>query len=164
MFNCKNKEIKKSLMKQVSILLVLILITYLIIFFKMVTSYVTDFEVVSETMQKQNEVTIQNNIERIEMFISKIYSDSVLLEEFLRYFDNNVEGYLSDKLDDIKPDERNVDFINECKNFVRETDYVVKEVVFRSQYSYNIIQFSQDGSFQLKFSIPLKDINNPNTM
>lgn len=155
------RAMKKSFLKQVSILILLTIVAYFIIFFQMVASYVSEYETIYKSIYKQNEETIQNSIERIDMFISKIYSDSFMFEEFMRFFDNNVEGYLSQKLDDTKVDERSVDIINECKQFISETDYAIKEIVFRSQYSYNIIKFSEDGSFQVKFSIPLKELNIP---
>ncbi len=108
-----------------------------------------------ESVQNKLSYTVQ----RIEFFINRIYSDDAILSDFLRYFSNSAEGYLSDRLDNPNDVKRGADFLRECKDFATELDYAFRYVIFDAKNGItNSIRYMPDGNATFQFNLTETDL------
>lgn len=156
----KNKIYRSYFVKRV----LLLTIAALIIFFFMseqllstsIETYHSDVSACYASVQDKLSYIVQ----RIEFFINRIYSDDATLADFLRYFGNDAEGYLSDRLED-KPSagKRDADFLRECKDFAIELDYSIGYVIFYAENGVtNSIRYMPNGNATFRFNLSTAEL------
>lgn len=105
---------------------------------------------------------LESNVEltkaKIDNHILTIYSNTELMNDFLIFFGNNAESYLTSRLNQFSSAQSAVSVINDMQNFVSTNQYSIKEIAFESSDTTNIIYFKNNGSTDIKFSIPNKDV------
>ena len=98
-------------------------------------------------------------VERIEFFMNRVYTDEAILTDFLRYFSHDAESYLSSRLDNLTYDEKESYFLRECKNFVIESGYQIRSIIFLSnEKTANLIHYSKNGNINFEFAVPQTEL------
>ena len=121
-----------------------------------IETYHSDVLACHESVQSELSYTVQ----RIEFFINRIYSDDAILSDFLRYFSNDAEGYLSGRLEEeLSAGNRDANFLRECKDFAIELDYSIEYVIFYANNGVtNSIRYMPDGNATFRFNLSTAEL------
>ena len=102
------------------------------------------------------EETLSRCTDAVDRYMNRIYMNPQLLEDFFRFFGNDVESYLTSHLYEANPD--SISFSEDIKQLTKETDFLIRSIVFLSESSGNIITYSSTGAASYSFCIPMSEI------
>ncbi len=120
--------------------------------------------VVNDQLQK-NENSAMNAFNKIEAnydlaenkidnYILYLYSSKQLLRDFICFFGNNAETYLTSRLDSSDGSTQISSVLDDLQQFVFNNQYAVKEVAFQSPDHTNLMYFVENQGTSFKFSLP----------
>ncbi len=118
--------------------------------------------VINDQVQKNDTAALNtfNRIEssldltesKIDNYVLYLYSNKALLRDFLRFFGNDAETYLTLRLD--SQDAEQDSFLDDLQQFVANNQYAVKETAFQSSSSLNLMYFMENQGTALRFRLP----------
>ena len=94
----------------------------------------------------------------IDLYMTRLYSNPDLLADFLSYFNNDIENYLESTLNDDSDPETTPSFLRDFKLFVRENDFLIREVLFCAEDYTNRILFSENGGAEYSFNVSISSL------
>lgn len=94
----------------------------------------------------------------IDLYMTRLYSNPDLLADFLSYFNNDIENYLESTLNDNSDPETTPSFLRDFKLFVRENDFLIREVLFCAEDYTNRILFSENGGAEYSFNVSISSL------
>lgn len=97
------------------------------------------------------EQTIQQCKQSIDSYVNNLYSDKVLLDDFMNFFGNDIEEYLSLQLNDFNLSNTNT-FLNSLKMFVENNNFLIKQVSFFKGNNINVIRYDDKGNAKYLFN------------
>lgn len=120
--------------------------------------------VVNDQVQK-NENSAMNAFNRVEAnldlvenkidnYILYLYSNKQLLRDFICFFGNDAETYLTKRLDSSDGTTQISSVLDDLQQFVFNNQYIVKEVAFQAPNSMNLMYFMEDQGTSFQFSLP----------
>lgn len=156
----KNKIYRAYFIKRSILLTLAMLVAFALLSERLfnagVDAYSTDVAACGQAVQEKFSSVVQ----RITFFMDRIYSDEAALADFLRYFGNSAEGYLSERLDNPDANGRDTDFLRLCKEFVNEINYSVSYVIFSSEEGVaNAIRYMPDGNATFRFNLTADELS-----
>ena len=98
------------------------------------------------------EETLSRCTDAVDRYMNRIYMNPQLLADFFRFFGNDVESYLISHLHEANPE--SVSFSEDIKQLTKETNFLIRSIVFLSDTSGNVITYSNTGAASYSFCIP----------
>jgi two-component system sensor histidine kinase YesM len=119
--------------------------------------------VINDQLQK-NETAAMNSFNRIEAslnlseskidnYILNLYSNKPLLRDFICFFGNNAETYLTKRLDSSDGATQITSVLDDMQQFVYNNQFFVKQIAFRSSDYMNLMNFMENQGTSFQFSL-----------
>jgi len=120
--------------------------------------------VINDQVQKnENAATnafnrIETNLDlvenKIDNYILYLYSNKQLLRDFICFFGNNAETYLTNRLDNSDGITQISSVLDDLQQFVFNNQYVIKEVAFQEPSHTNLMYFVENQGTSFQFGLP----------
>lgn len=146
------KVYKKNFTIFISVLLLICVLAAFVLCTWMFNYYASNHRQISQDAFHRMEGDMDACIIAIDIYVESIYANKYLLEDFLFYFDNTATDYFTQRLSN-QAKEKDVSFINDCKNFVSRNNYVIKQISFSTDRTVNRMRFENDGTMLSDFNI-----------
>lgn len=91
---------------------------------------------------------------KIDNYILYLYSNKALLRDFICFFGNDAETYLTKRLDSSDGTTQISSVLDDLQQFVFNNQYVVKEVAFQAPKNMNLMYFMENQGTSLQFGVP----------
>jgi two-component system sensor histidine kinase YesM len=119
--------------------------------------------VINDQLQK-NENAAMNSFNRIEAnldltenkvdnYILYLYSNKPLLRDFICFFGNNAETYLTRRLDSADGVTQISSVLDDLQQFVFNNQFIIKEAAFQSSNQMNLMYFMENQGTSFQFSL-----------
>ncbi|SEN50894.1 sensor histidine kinase [Paenibacillus sp. OV219] len=101
------------------------------------------------------ENTLQNDSERIEAFMQRVYSNSGLIADVQYFLGNSAEGYLTSRLHDSHYNRPLLSFPEDLKSFLSNGGHGdITQVSLHTSFKGNVVQFDTNGNTKFLFNLP----------
>ncbi len=120
--------------------------------------------VINDQLQKNENATMNafNRIEanldltenKIDNYILYLYSNKPLLRDFICFFGNNAETYLTNRLDSSDGTTQISSVLDDLQQFVFNNQFIVKQIAFQSPDHMNLMYFKENQGTSFQFSLP----------
>lgn len=119
--------------------------------------------VINDQLQK-NEIAAMNTFNRIEAslnlseskidnYILNLYSNKPLLRDFICFFGNDAETYLTKRLDSSDGATQITSVLDDMQQFVYNNQFFVKQIAFQSSDRMNLMNFMENQGTSFQFSL-----------
>ncbi len=91
---------------------------------------------------------------KIDNYILYLYSSKQLLRDFICFFGNDAETYLTNRLDNSDGNTQISSVLDDLQQFVFNNQYVIKEVSFQAKDRMNLMYFLENQGTSFQFGLP----------
>lgn len=155
----KNKVYRKSYIIYILSLFLLSIVVCVTLCNTIINSQVQEKKRAARNAFEKAESTIALNISKIDNYVLNIYSNPLLQKDFLCFFGNNAETYITQRLRGLTNDDRIASFLQDLRKFITDNQYTVSLVSLEAQESANTIRFYESGTTDTAFSVPSNTID-----
>ncbi|AZN38776.1 sensor histidine kinase [Paenibacillus albus] len=100
------------------------------------------------------ENTLQNDADRIEAFMQRVYSNSGLIADVRYFLGNSAEGYLTSRLQDSHYNRPLVSFPEDIKSFLSNGGHGdITQVSLHTSLKGNVVRFDTNGNTKFLFNL-----------
>lgn len=91
---------------------------------------------------------------KIDNYILYLYSNKQLLRDFVCFFGNNAETYLTLRLENSDETTQVSSVLDDLQQFVFNNQFMVKEVAFQAPNAMNLMYFIENQGTEIQFALP----------
>ncbi|MFD2117416.1 sensor histidine kinase [Paenibacillus yanchengensis] len=98
---------------------------------------------------------LQYDVDRIEAFMQRIYSNSGLMADVRYFLGNSAEGYLTSRLQDSRYNQPLISFPEDIKSFLSDGGLGdIVQVSLHTVQEGNVVRFDKNGNTSFQFRLP----------
>ncbi|MFB8377763.1 sensor histidine kinase [Paenibacillus taichungensis] len=103
------------------------------------------------------ESILQNDAERIEAYLQRVYSNNGLVADVRFFLANSAEGYLTGRLQNSRYDQPLASFPEDVKAFLGSGQEDIIQVSLHTEERGNVVRFASNGAMSFLFNLPNTD-------
>lgn len=103
------------------------------------------------------ESILQNDAERIEAYLQRVYSNNGLVADVRFFLANSAEGYLTGRLQNSRYDQLLASFPEDVKAFLGSGQEDIIQVSLHTEERGNVVRFASKGATSFLFNLPNTD-------
>lgn len=100
------------------------------------------------------ESRLQNDAERIEAYLQRVYSNNGLVADVRFFLANSAEGYLTSRLQNSRYDQPLASFPEDVKAFLGSGQEDIIQVSLHTEERGNVVRFARNGAMSFLFNLP----------